>query len=63
MEYELQRSRDCEFDWVVGAVNDEGGERDMGEVYLAVFSGPLAEDRAREYADWKNGKNLQPVST
>jgi hypothetical protein len=25
-----------------------------GEVYTAIFTGPDAESRAREYADWKN---------
>ena len=28
---------------------------DGGRVFVAVFSGPEAEDRAREYADWKSG--------
>lgn len=36
--------------WRVEAINYEGD----GEVYVAVFSGPGAEERAHEYADWKN---------
>ena len=63
MEYEVQKSQDCEFDWLVSSVNDGQDEnRDMGEIYVAVFSGPLSEERAQEYADWKNGKSLQAVS-
>ena len=63
MEYEVQRSQDCEFDWLVSSVNDgQDKTRDMGEIYVAVFSGSLAEERAQEYADWKNRKILQTVS-
>lgn len=55
MTYEVQRSRDCEFDFLASAVNDgQDKTRDTGEIYVAVFSGPLAEERAREYAAWKN---------
>jgi len=25
-----------------------------GEVYVTIFSGPNAKERAQEYADWKN---------
>ncbi len=63
MDYEVQRSRDCEFDWLVSAVNNgHDKSRDTGEIYVAVFSGPLSEERAREYAGWKNGEavNLIP---
>ncbi len=53
--YEVQKSKDCEFDWIAFSVNEGGRpERDQGEIELAVFSGPEAEERAREYADWKN---------
>lgn len=34
----------------VNAVN----EASDGQVYVTLFSGPEAEQRAREYADWKN---------
>ena len=58
MEYQIQRSADCGFDWLVSAVNDgENQDRDEGEIYVAVFSGPLSEDRAQEYADWKNKRS------
>lgn len=55
MKHEVQKSQDCEFDWLVSAVNEgEDPSRDEGEIYVAVFSGSLAEERAQEYADWKN---------
>jgi len=28
--------------------------RNDGEVYIAIFTGPDAQARASEYADWKN---------
>ena len=49
MNYEVTRSRDSECDWRVEAVNDAGD----GEVYVAIFTGPFAEERAREYAAWR----------
>jgi hypothetical protein len=27
-----------------------------GDVFVAIFSGPVAEERAREYAAFKNGR-------
>ena len=55
MRYEVQRSEDCKFDFVAFAVNDgDLKARDVGEIYVTVFSGPLAEERANEYANWKN---------
>jgi hypothetical protein len=29
------------------------GSDDEGHVYVAIFSGPDAHERAQEYADWK----------
>jgi hypothetical protein len=49
MQYELAESREFLGTWHVEAVGDDG------EVYVAVFSGPRARERAAEYADWKNG--------
>jgi hypothetical protein len=37
-------------DWRVEAI-DHASE---GECYIAIFTGPRAEERAREYAMWKN---------
>jgi hypothetical protein len=36
--------------WRVEAIDRNGSE----QFYLAIFRGPSAEARAREYADWKN---------
>ena len=36
--------------WHVEAIGEDG------EIYVAVFFGPEARERATEYADWKNGK-------
>lgn len=45
--------QDAQFqdDWRVEHINIESGD-----VFIAIFSGPLAEDRAREYARFKNGQ-------
>lgn len=40
--------------WVVEAIGADG------EVYVAQFFGPLAEERAKEYADWKNATQELP---
>jgi hypothetical protein len=54
--YETVESREFPDHWHVEAIDDEG------RVFVAVFSGPDAEERAREYADWKNGvRRLAPV--
>jgi hypothetical protein len=48
-KYEIAESEDYPGHWHVEAVDDEG------VVFVAVFSGPEARERAAEYADWKNG--------
>lgn len=48
MKYELVESRDFPGHWHVEHIDEEG------RVYVAVFSGPGAKERAAEYADWKN---------
>lgn len=50
LTYECVKSRVCQDEWVVEAI-DYGSE---GQIYAATFSGPGAEERAREYAAWKN---------
>jgi hypothetical protein len=50
MTYEIMPSREHQGDWIASAVNDEGD----GEMYLAFFSGPRSQQRAEEYAEWKN---------
>ena len=51
MRYEAVPDRLYAPDWRVEAIDHEGD----GEVYVTLFSGPLAEARAKEYAAWKNG--------
>ena len=48
---ELRDRRDC---WLVGAIDYDS----EGEMFNAVFSGVGAEARAREYAEWKNFRDL-----
>jgi len=38
-------------DWHVEII-----EQDSGDIFVAVFSGPEAEERAREYAQWQESK-------
>jgi hypothetical protein len=49
MKYEMIESRAEPGHWHVESINDDGS------VYVVVFSGPEAKERAAEYADWKNG--------
>lgn len=50
MTFEVAQSWKGPDEWVVETVNHAGD----GEVYAAQFSGPLAKERAEEYAAWKN---------
>jgi len=52
MEYEVTASSELTDvdEWRVEAV---AYDRD-GEVYVTIFSGPEAKERAHEYAAWKN---------
>jgi hypothetical protein len=53
MTYEVAESRRVTGEWVVEAINEAG----EGEVYVTIFSGPLAKQRAEEYAAWKSANN------
>ena len=60
MNYEVVESPDVAGGWLVEAIN-YGND---GEVYSALFYGPGAEERAREYSAWKAGQAASgPVST
>ena len=48
MYHEVVESKAYPGHWHVEAIDNEG------RVYIAVFSGPSAMERAAEYADWKN---------
>ena len=49
MNYEVIESRDSLDEWRVEAIDSEG------RIFVAIFSGPAAKERANEYAAWKNG--------
>lgn len=48
MCYEVVESRQYSGHWHAEAIDDDG------RVFVAVFSGPNAAERAHEYATWKN---------
>jgi len=58
MEYEVVESRIAKNEWRVEAIDHE---RD-GAVYVALFSGPEARERAAEYAAWKNANGREQPS-
>ena len=49
MIYKVAESKGTKGEWRVEAINYDG----EGEVYVALFSGHKAEERAQEYAGWK----------
>jgi hypothetical protein len=49
VQYEAVESKGHPGEWRVEAINQESD----GEVYVTIFSGPKARERAREYAEWK----------
>lgn len=60
MEYEVYQAKGNPDEWVVGAAaHPPLGE---GEMYMAYFEGPRAEQRAREYAAWQSGGARDPSS-
>jgi hypothetical protein len=52
LSYEVVESRDNPGEWRAEAIDFAGD----GECFIAIFTGPLAMDRAREYAAWKNAQ-------
>ena len=52
MKYEVKPSQESRDEYLVLAVN----EANHNEVFSAVFSGPQAQERAEEYAAWKNSQ-------
>lgn len=53
MRFEAVKSAHSDYEWRVEAIDFDS----EGECYLAVFSGPKAQQRAEEYAAWKNGNS------
>jgi hypothetical protein len=56
MKYEVVRDRTTPDAWRSEAIDDSS----EGECYVAIFSGPDAEQKAREYAAWKNEPAAHP---
>ena len=48
MKFEVQQDTKFPNEWRVEAIDNKSGD-----IYVAVFGGPEAEERAREYATWK----------
>lgn len=55
MKYEAVKDKKYIDVWRVEAINYSGD----GECYVAIFSGGNAEERAREYAHFKNRKSVK----
>ena len=56
MIYQVQASEENKGDYIASAIDDES----KGKIYLALFSGPKAKERAEEYAAWKNSEVDMP---
>jgi len=48
--YVVVEDENCPNEWRAEAIDDAG----EGECYVVIFAGARAEERAREYAQWKN---------
>lgn len=55
LQYEIAKSREFDGHWHVEAIGPDG------EVYVAIFTGPNAKERADEYAEWKNARQSAAV--
>jgi hypothetical protein len=51
MKYEVAQDTAFPCEWRVEAIDLDGD----GDCFVALFSGPEAEARAKEYASWKEG--------
>lgn len=51
ISYDVYPDKEFPSDWHVEII-----ENDSGDIFHAVFSGPDAEARAREYANWQESK-------
>ena len=56
MLYEVAESKRTKGEWHVEAINYHVD----GEIYVTIFSGPKAQERAKEYAQWKE-THLSPA--
>jgi hypothetical protein len=53
LQHKAIKDKENPSDWRVEALDSKAGD-----VYVAIFSGPLAEQRAIEYAKFKNGSAI-----
>jgi hypothetical protein len=58
MRYEVKASEELPGEWLAGAVDEQG----EGEIYVVTFSGPQAQERAEEYAEWKNAAGARAAA-
>ena len=49
LQYKALQDKAASMEWRVEAIDSKSGD-----VFVAIFCGPLAETRANEYADFKN---------
>ncbi len=49
MNYEVVADKDFPAEWRVEAIDNKSGD-----IHVAVFSGPNAEQQAHQYMAWKN---------
>ena len=49
LHFEVVRDQKYANEWRVEAIDTK-----TGDVFVAIFSGPLAQERAKEYASFKN---------
>jgi hypothetical protein len=57
MHQEVFADKEFPNDWRVETI-----DRDSGDIFVAVFSGPDSEPRAREYAEWQESKQRQQLA-
>jgi hypothetical protein len=51
LKFEVTQDRKSPEEWRAEAIDIKAGD-----VFVAIFCGPLAEERAKEYADFKNSQ-------
>ena len=56
MQSETTKNQTVQGEWQAEVVNHEGD----GEVYVTIFSGPDAEERAKKYCLQRNDSDVQP---
>jgi hypothetical protein len=57
MQMEVFADKEFPNDWHVEAI-----DTNTGDVFQTVFAGPDAEQRAKEYADWQESRQLARVA-